>query len=242
MVSPLQRNSPEIIGLMGAGLLLFQYSKYIPIMKTNKWVQNIALRINTRFSFAPAALLSSGIFWGVGNRQVESLNRQLEEARSDSAQIREQLTRVESERDQSSRQVEDLSGQLTNAQVDSAQMSGVEITLNLLHSQLIAARTDNAMRDRQVESLNRQLEEARSDSAQITRAQTANAESARQVESLNRQPEEARSDSAQISEQLTMAQSDSARLSRQLKGDLIISHIHSSLYHHPVPRIEWVKR
>ena len=121
-------------------------------------------------------------------------------------------------------------------------MSGVEITLNLLHSQLIAARTDNAMRDRQVESLNRQLEEARSDSAQITRAQTANAESARQVESLNRQPEEARSDSAQISEQLTMAQSDSARLSRQLKGDLIISHIHSSLYHHPVPRIEWVKR
>lgn len=77
MVSPLQRNAPEIIGLMGLGLLLFQHSKYIPIMKTNKWVQNIALRINTRFAFVPVTLLSFGIFRRVRNRKVESLNGQL---------------------------------------------------------------------------------------------------------------------------------------------------------------------
>jgi len=140
MVSPLQRNAPEVIGLMGVGLLLFQHSKYIPIMKTSKWVQNIALRINTHFAFVPATLLSSGIFWRAGNMQVESLNRQLEEARSDSTQIREQLTRAQTANAENARQVESLNRQLEEARSDSAQ----------IREQLMRAQSDSARLRRQL--------------------------------------------------------------------------------------------
>ena len=119
MVSPLKRNAPEIIGLMGVGLLLFQHSKYITIMKTKKWVQNIALRINTRFPFAPATLLSSGISLGV---------------RKHICQIREQLTR-------SARQVESLSEQLLGAQSANAERTTQVESLN---RQLEEARSDSA--------------------------------------------------------------------------------------------------
>ena len=163
MVSPLQRNAPEIIGLMGVGLLIFQHSKYIPIMKTNKWVQNIALRINTRFPFAPATLLSSGISLGVG-KYICKFN-----------ELREQLTRAQADKAESARQVEDLRGQLTSAQAHSTQ----------IREQLTRAQTANNWRNfaknaRKVEFLregiramfwleNRQLEEARSDIARLRR-------------------------------------------------------------------------
>jgi len=103
MVSPLQRNAPEIIGLMGAALLLCQNSKYIPILKSKQWIQNSALRINntlrinTHFSFLPAAMFSSGISLGV---------------RKHICQIREQLTRAQADIAESARQVESLNRQL----------------------------------------------------------------------------------------------------------------------------------
>jgi len=133
MINPLQKKAPEIIGLMGAALLLCQNSKYIPILKSKQWIQNTALRINntlrinTHFSFLPAAMFSSGISLGVrkhicqiseqltraqGARQVEDLR----------GQLREQLTIAQADKAESARQVEDLRGQLTNAQADSTQM------------------------------------------------------------------------------------------------------------------------
>jgi len=143
MVSPLQRNAPEIIGLMGAALLLCQNSKYIPILKSKQWIQNSALRINntlrinTHFSFLPAAMFSSGISLGV---------------RKHICQIREQLTRAQADKAESARQVEDLRGQLTNAQADSTQ----------IREQLRIAQADIAESARQVEDLRAQANKGES--------------------------------------------------------------------------------
>jgi len=127
MVSPLQRNAPEIIGLMGAALLLCQNSKYIPILKSKQWIQNSALRINntlrinTHFSFLPAAMFSSGISLGV---------------RKHICQIREQLTRAQADKAESARQVEDLRAQANKGESARQEIESLKVELLVAKQQV----------------------------------------------------------------------------------------------------------